>query len=203
MWECKNTPRSPRLKLRGCTCPVLHRLRTEAVCSPPLGGHAAGCLRFYSTALYLLRDFSDLLCEYCDNVLLAPGKAVVSPLGFLRSLFPWQAGTDGRGRNSSFLAWQELANCSLGEVACVGWGVTLVSVSSTAGLEKAYFPTPQHCQTISPWIHLQAKTLSRFVPPRKSVKITILEDHDSITWISITKPRAFLLNRRKAKLAWK
>lgn len=177
MWESKNTLRSPRLNPRHCRCPAFHRLHTEAEYSPPLGGR--GCLHLYSTALYLLGDFSGLLCEYRDNVLLAPGKALVSPVGFLRGLFSWQAGTDGRGRNSLFLTWQELVSCSLGAIACVEWDVTLVSVSSTTGLEKAHFPIPQHCQTISPWIHLQARTLSWFMPPQRSVKITILEDHNS------------------------
>lgn len=93
-------------------------------------------------------------------------------------VFPsWQAGADGRRRNSLFLSWLDLVNCSLGAVACVGWDLTLVSVSSTAGPEKAHFPTPQHCWTICPWLHWQAMTSVLCLSPQRSSMI--LEDHNS------------------------
>lgn len=73
----------------------------------------------------------------CVNTVVVwcqPWGKLWSPHCISLEVFPsWQAGTDGRRRNSLFLSWWKLFNSSPG---AVGWSLTLVSVFpplSTAG----------------------------------------------------------------------
>lgn len=73
------------------------------------------------------------------------------------------------GRSWPTVAWELL------HVLSGAWHLCPCPPPSTAGPEKARFPTPQHCWTICLWFHRQAMTSVRFLSPQwsaKTMKIT-------------------------------